>query len=144
MAVVYRTMRGMPIQEAIAHTEAVQEELMMRSWEIAMRAEANLVEHRQEGHARILLMRGDIDHYVVLEDEAALSLEFGRAGFIDPDTGIVYDRMEPLFILTDAANLPKKGSGMRAPKKKRLTPKQLKRLLRKRGIEVTTNGGDTP
>lgn len=147
MATVYRKVRGMPIQELIAHTEEVQEELMMRSWEIAMRAEANLVRHKREGDAQILLMQGDIDHYVVLDDtrgkDAAMSMEFGRAGFIDPDSGLVYDRMEPLYILTDAANLPKKGSGIRAPKKKRLTKQQLKKLLRQRGIEVNGDGGSS-
>jgi hypothetical protein len=148
MAEVYRRVRGMPVQKAIAHTQEVQEELMMRSWEIAMRAEANLVKHRQDGDAQILLMQGDIDHYVVLDDTrgmgAAMSMEFGRAGFIDPESGIIYDRMEPLFILTEAANLPKRGGGLRAPKKKSLTKRQLKKLLRKRGIEVKDDGGSTP
>lgn len=125
------------VEKKLANHVEVQNELETRAWEIALRAEAELVAHKQDGHAQILLMRGDVDHYVVLDDtrgmDAAMSIEFGRAGYIDPETGIVYGAMEPLYILTNAASLPKK--------KKRLPI--VRRRLRRKRKGVTEIGRDS-
>lgn len=119
------------VEETLARHADVRTELETRAWEIALRAEADLVAHKQDGHAQILLDYGKKDIYVILDDsrgmDAAMSIEFGRAGFIDPETGIQYGTMEPLYILTNAANLPKK--------KNRL-PIVRRRLRRKRKGEI--------
>jgi hypothetical protein len=75
-------------------------------------ATVSLIEHKQEGHAYIETAKGRVDRYLILVDErgqkAAMSIEYGRAGYIDPESGEVWGAMEPLYILTRAANLPKR------------------------------------
>lgn len=136
MAVVYKGVGRRNVEEIVARHVEVQTDLENRAWAIALRAEAELLAHKQDGDAYIDLVHGDIDYYVVLDDsrglDAALSIEFGRAGFIDPDTGEVYGAMEPLHILTNAAGVRTKG--------KRLPIQSRRRKLRKRGV---LNGGDT-
>ncbi|MEU7905884.1 DUF5403 family protein [Actinoplanes sp. NPDC049118] len=127
MAYIYKGLNGRKITEVIARNEGVQADLERRTFEIAARADAELVRHRQDGHAEIDIESGDIDFYVILSDErgqmAALSIEYGRAGYIDPQTGEEYGEMEGLFILHHASRLPKDSR----PKIK------VPRLRRKRG-----------
>ncbi|WIM95772.1 DUF5403 family protein [Actinoplanes oblitus] len=96
----------------VAVIEGVQAALEARTFEIAARAEVELIAHRQDGHAEIDIEHGRVDWFVVLSDErgqkAAMSIEFGRAGYIDPETGERYAAMDGLFILHRAAHLPKK------------------------------------
>ncbi len=132
MAIVYRRVNGKEIQKFIAITEPVQAELAIQAGVIAVKAEKLLEEHRETGNAKIIVERGDkVDYYVSLVDEAALSIEFGREGFIDPDSGIIYDRMEPLYILSRASGVGRKRP-FRDPKKKKLSKRALRDLLRKR------------
>ncbi|MGW6600603.1 DUF5403 family protein [Streptomyces sp. NPDC055036] len=107
----------------VAQHADVQGELERRAFEVGVRAEQILVEHRQDGHAEIDIEHGDIDYYVVLSDErgqrAALSIEYGReAGEYqvrDPETGemitVEYGAMEGLYVLAQASHLPKKRKG---------------------------------
>ncbi|MFF8845502.1 DUF5403 family protein [Streptomyces sp. NPDC015127] len=109
--------------EVVAKHADVQDELERRTFEVGVRAEQLLIEHRQDGHVEIDIEHGDIDYYVVLSDErgqkAALSIEYGReAGEYevrDPETGemvtVPYGAMEGLFILARASHLPKKKKG---------------------------------
>ncbi|ATI18877.1 hypothetical protein SEA_JANUS_14 [Streptomyces phage Janus] len=118
MAKVY-----MRTPKIVAQHADVQDELERRTFEVAVRAEQLLIQHRQDGHAEIDIEHGDIDYYVVLSDErgqkAALSIEYGReAGEYevrDPETGemvtVEYGAMEGLFILAQASHLPKKRKG---------------------------------
>lgn len=127
MAYIYQRVDGLKFEEFIAYLPGVQDEVDDRAIEIAQRAEALLADHHVENVAHIELAKGDIDAYVVLVDtnvtndetsksNSALSIEFGRAGFIDDD-GSVWGEMEGLHILTRAANLPKK-SGPRAARRR--------------------------
>lgn len=124
MAKIYRRMNGngMAVDKALANAAVVQDRLDVGAFEIGVRAEDLLLEHRQEGHARIVIEKGDVDRYIILDDdggdEAALSIEFGRAGYIDPETGETYGAMEGLYILTQAANL-KRDKGKRLPKERK-------------------------
>jgi hypothetical protein len=99
------------INKKLAQNEGVQAELEARTFEIAARAEVELVRHHQDGDAEIDIEHGDVDWYVILSDErgqkAAMSIEYGRAGYIDPETGEHYDAMDGLFVLHNAAHLPK-------------------------------------
>ncbi|MFJ6183764.1 DUF5403 family protein [Streptomyces sp. NPDC092295] len=107
----------------VAQHAAVQAELENRAFEVGVRAEQILVEHRQDGHAEIDIEHGDIDYYVVLSDErgqkAALSIEYGReAGEYevrDPETGemitVEYGAMDGLYVLATASHLPKRRKG---------------------------------
>lgn len=107
----------------VAQHSDVQAELENRAFEVGVRAEQILIEHRQDGHAEIDVEHGDIDYYVVLSDErgqkAALSIEYGReAGEYevrDPETGEMvtreYGAMDGLYVLATASHLPKKRKG---------------------------------
>ena len=134
MAEVFRNVGRFKIEDLSARVDEVQNELTEQSWRIGVRAEALLAEHKQDGHAQILLMDGDIDQYVVLDDsrgmEAAMSIEFGRAGYIDPDTGEAYGAMEGLYILTRAASLPRsKGKRLPVERKRRRAKKKKKGVI---------------
>ncbi|WMI34738.1 hypothetical protein SEA_MARAV_16 [Streptomyces phage Marav] len=135
------------LHKLIAELDGVQGEIWERTFEIAARAEALLVQHRAEGVARIDMAKGDIDAYVVLEDtnanntgsdkksaNSAASIEFGRSGYevevVDSAGNVVREyevgAMEGLYILTEASHLPKKRRPVR-------TPKTVKIKARKRG-----------
>jgi hypothetical protein len=124
MAEIFRRMngKGTAVDKAIAKSVVVQQRLDVGAFEIGVRAEDLLLEHQQEGHARIQIASGDVDRYVILDDdagdEAALSIEFGRAGYIDPETGETYGAMDGLYILTQAAGL-KKDRSKRLPKERK-------------------------
>jgi hypothetical protein len=144
MAEIYRGLNGKKITEVIASLDGVQDAIWERTFEIAARAEALLVQHRAEGIARIDMAKGDIDAYVVLEDanatnarssnNSALSIEFGRAGYtvqVINDQGEVINEyevgpMQGLHILEEASHLPKRSRG-RAPIQKVVKVKARKR-----------------
>lgn len=123
MATVYRAVGGRPISKVIALLPEVQAELDTRMFEIAVRAEALLLEHFATGAAYIDVDRGKVDRYVILSDELgqkhALSIEYGRAAGTyqrrNPKTGrmeeVSYGAMDGLYILATASNLPKKRKG---------------------------------
>lgn len=122
MAEIYKRVKGQPIEKFIGKVRPVQAELSERAFEIGVRAEQRLIDHRQDGHAYIEVDTfGNVDWYVWLNDEngdeAAMSIEFGRAGYIDVETKEVFGAMEGLFILTDAAHLSRK-RGRRLPKER--------------------------
>lgn len=76
------TFMGKDFPEGLANWAPVQAALdeAVRPMEVAAKAE--LAAHRQEGHARIEVEKGDVDRYLVLNDErglkAAMSIEYGR------------------------------------------------------------------
>lgn len=122
MAKVYGKVGRFKLEKYIATLPGVQDALDEARFEIAARAEALLLQHRQEGHASIDVVDGDVDKYVVLDDErgkkAALSIEYGRAESVvvkENKDGTTYLDVIPasqgLFILARAANLPKKRKG---------------------------------
>lgn len=126
------------LHKLIAELDGVQGEIWERTFEIAARAEALLVQHRADGVAQIDMAKGDIDAYVVLEDKnasnkpaganSAASIEFGRSAYevevVDSSGDVVREyevgAMEGLYILTEAAHLPKKKRSTRTPKKVRI------------------------
>lgn len=108
--------------ETIARHKGVQEELKKASFEIKVRAEELLIEHRQQNHAEIEWDHGDIDWYVTLSDErgqkAALSIEYGREAYTTTrkdsegnEIEVEVGAMDGLYILARASNLPKKKKG---------------------------------
>ncbi|WAB08717.1 hypothetical protein SEA_ANDRIS_13 [Streptomyces phage Andris] len=109
------------LHKLVAELDGVQAEVDRRAFEVGVRAENLLIEHRQDGHAEIDIVHGDIDYYVVLSDErgqkAALSIEYGREASreIEVEDGELvvkeYAAMEGLFILARASHLPKKKKG---------------------------------
>jgi Family of unknown function (DUF5403) len=94
------------LEECIAHVGTVQREVDSKADAIARRARLNLAYHRDTGEAHIEVVKGDIDAYVVLVDEAALSIEFGRADHLDK-RGRLVGGYEGLHILAYATNFPK-------------------------------------
>lgn len=128
MAELYKRVRGRKFEQFIAMLPEVQDVLEETAFAVKARADVNLREaesrlHGLGGDAQIELDHGDIDWYVVLSDErgdkAALSIEFGRAPYIDPQSGEEWGGMDGLYILTRAAGLPKKA--------RRVTPNKIKR-----------------
>ena len=130
MAYIYKN-----TPKIIAQHEGVQAEIWERTFEIAVRAEELLKQHRAEGIASIDMAKGRIDGYVVLQDangtnkksgaNSAASIEFGRDGYtvvVVDDNGkavTTYEvgPMEGLHILEEASHLPKKsGPKVRGPK----------------------------
>jgi hypothetical protein len=123
VAKVERTVGRKTIEDFIALNDGVVHELDNRTFEIAVRAEALLAEHRMDGDASIDVERGKTDRYVVLNDDAgqkhAMSIEYGRAAgqkeVRNKKTGemetISWGDMDGLFILATASNLPKKRKG---------------------------------
>ncbi|MFI1799853.1 DUF5403 family protein [Streptomyces sp. NPDC020379] len=122
MAKVYQSVNGRKIEKVIAVNEGVQAELTARAFEIAVRAEEILVQHRADGHAEIDVEAGDNNRYVILSDDrgqkAALSIEYGRAESVivrEDKHGKKYldvlPAMDGLYILATASNLPKKRKG---------------------------------
>lgn len=115
MARIYQGIGRRNIEHVIAVNDGVQAELEARTFEMAARAEVLLIEHRADGHAAIDIEHGDVDWYVVLDDErgqeAALSIEYGREAGENKKTGKRWGAMDGLFILHRATNLPKKRKG---------------------------------
>lgn len=111
MATVYRWVRGMPIQRAMAVTQETQDELERQAKKIEARAKILLAAHKDRGDAQIEVSQGKVDHFVSLDDSrgygAAMSMEFGHDSFVLPN-GNVIPAMEGLYILHQAANLPRK------------------------------------
>ena len=141
---LYQKVAGRKFEEFIALVDSVQFEVDSRAIEIGERADALLLDHRVDGIAHIELEKGDIDSYVVLVDSeitndetadsnSALSIEFGRAGWIDQN-GETWGEMKGLEILTDAAHLPK-AKGKRIPKRRRDRPSRNANGLFTRGGE---------
>lgn len=119
MARIYDNVNGKGLEEYLAGMNATQWEVENRALEIGLRAENLLRDHRVQHIAHIEVDRGDVDAYVGLVDSelsndenaksnSALSIEFGRQGFIDPDTGDEWGDMDGLYILTRAAHLKRK------------------------------------
>ncbi|MFC0622818.1 DUF5403 family protein [Kribbella deserti] len=117
MAKIYNSVGGRKLTKHLAVEPGVQAELDARTFEIAVRAEEKLLEHRLDGHAEIDVEQGKVDHYVVLSDDrgdkAALSIEYGRRAYTttreDADGNefeVEIPGMDGLFILHEAANLP--------------------------------------
>lgn len=145
MAYIYKGLDGKNMEEVIASLDGVQGALWERTFEIAARAEALLVQHRVEGIAQVDMAKGDIDAYVVLEDanatnkkkgaNSAASIELGRGGYtveVVDEQGRVVDEYEVapaegLHILAEASHLPKRSRGLRAATEKRVRIKQRKR-----------------
>ncbi|AUG87198.1 tail completion or Neck1 protein [Streptomyces phage Omar] len=151
MAYVYRGLNGKNLEEFIASMPGVQDEVDSRAFEIGVRAEELLIQHRAEGIAQIEIAKGDIDAYVVLADangtnaksgaNSALSIEFGRAAYdveVVDETGKVVDQytvgaMEGLHILERASHLPKKSGPKVKGKKRRIKAKAGKSKKRRGG-----------
>lgn len=125
MTYLYDRVKGRKFEEFVALIPEVQDDVERRTFEMAIHAEADLKAHVDTGASYVDVEHGDIDWYVVLSDErgekAALSIEFGRAGFIDPENGRVWGQMDGLFILANATRIAKK-RGKRLPRERRKNP----------------------
>jgi hypothetical protein len=117
MAFIYKNSPGRRAgtQYVVASLDGVQDHLDRVVFEAGVRAEEDLRDHRFDDHAFIEVEEGDIDRYVILNDElgqaAAMSIEYGREGDpdeINPETGAPKGRMEGLFILHKAFRVPPK------------------------------------
>jgi hypothetical protein len=145
MAYIYKGLNGKNMAEFIASLSEVQDEVDQRAFEIGVRAEELLIQHKVEGVAQIEIAKGDIDAYIVLSDangtnaksnsNSALSIEFGRQAYdveVVDDQGKVIDQytvgaMQGLHILEEASHLPKKQGPKAKPKKRKVKIKARKK-----------------
>jgi hypothetical protein len=112
MARVNRKVNGRKLTDIIALHRQAQDAVDDEAMKAAVKAEALLAAHREQGHARILLEKGRVDAYVVLDDErglfAALSIEYGR-GALKPGQNKAFPNgaaaTEGLFILHRATGI---------------------------------------
>ncbi|MEU6959594.1 DUF5403 family protein [Streptomyces chrestomyceticus] len=122
MAKVYKSVGGRKLTKVIAQNEGVQAEVEARTFEIAVRAEEILKQHRADGHSQILVEEGKVDRYVVLSDDrgqkAALSIEYGREAYTvtrkdryGNEFEVEVGEMDGLYVLATASHLPKKRKG---------------------------------
>lgn len=117
-ASVNRRTRGMDTVDWIANLAGVQESVELGATRIATVADGLLLDHHVEFIAHIEVESHDVDRFVCLVDSnvtneesatnnSALSIELGRAGYID-EHGQTYGEMEGLYILSTAARVPRK------------------------------------
>ncbi|MFE4451422.1 hypothetical protein [Streptomyces sp. NPDC056796] len=152
-----KRVNGMPLERFLAVMPGVREELEWTQFEIMVRAEENLNATKSSGskgrsvdtsHASITRESGKIDQFVVMEDKSssrqggspnsALAIELGRGAYdvtvVSPDGDTVNEytvgAMSGLYILTDAANLPRRRKG--GSKSKRHVKIRLKKKQKKR------------
>lgn len=114
MAEVYRRVGRQKIERLIAQHMTVQKRMDDITLERAAKAEALLAAHRHDGHASIDVEQGDIDRYVVLDDErgllAALSIEYGRKSTAPTEDNPEGSAgMDGLWVLHDAMGLKRPG-----------------------------------
>lgn len=83
----------------ISHLPGVVAAVRRQAQKIGRKAEGRLAAHRYEGIAEITITYGETDSFVNLDDEAALSIEFGH---IHNFTG---KHVQGLYIVTGAAGL---------------------------------------
>ena len=92
------------INTVVSHEKGVKDSVHDEAVMIGARAEArlNMAKHRT-GAAQIKVEQGRVDSYVVLDDEAAMSIEFGHwLTYFGEET----PRFIPgLYVLTGAAGL---------------------------------------
>lgn len=104
MAKVYARVGGKKLTKIIAMTEQAQAGVDGVAQKIGVEAEGLLAAHVHDGHSRITLEKGDVDAYVVLDDErgqaAAMTIEFGRQANADGNGA-----MEGLAVLRRASGL---------------------------------------
>ncbi|MEU5446887.1 hypothetical protein [Streptomyces californicus] len=130
-----RSVDGKKLEQFLALMDGVQGELEVKQFEIQVRAEENLQRVKASPKTRgsvsqssIETDRGRVDRYVILQDittsdsasvNSALSIEVGRGAYDvtlqSPDGETISEYtvagFEGLYILTNAANLPRKNKG---------------------------------
>ncbi|GGM64787.1 hypothetical protein GCM10012275_39210 [Longimycelium tulufanense] len=79
--------------------EGVQLAVSGKAQTFGGRAKMRLAPHRDRGDAKVVVRRGHVDSYVILDDEAAMSIEFGHFHNV---TG---EWVEGLYIITGATGL---------------------------------------
>lgn len=116
MAEVYKTWGGKRFEKGLAAVDFVQDFMDETIFEMGVRAEEDLLNHRHDGHSFIDVERGRVDRFLILNDDrgqkAAMSIEYGRqAGeYVDEETGQTkqISAMAGLFILHKAARMKRK------------------------------------
>lgn len=100
------------MNRVVSHLEGVHNELGDVARRVEKQAERRLAMHRDTGDAKVTRTEGDVDWFVNLVDDAALSIEFGhwvKGKYEDKD----HPQYVPgLYILSTAGGLdstPKSG-----------------------------------
>jgi hypothetical protein len=123
VAKVYARVGGKPLTKVIALHRDVQSRIDDETEFYALKADGLLRARAKNrtNDSEITVDRGDVDGYVVLDDsrglDAALTIEYGRKGEMDPETGEWKGASEGLWVLHDAFGLRDPRKLSRRPKK---------------------------
>lgn len=79
------------VNEIVSHLPGVISAVRRTAEKIGARAEARLAAHRYTGAASVSVTYGKVDAFVNLDDEAAMSIEFGH--FL-----VHYGKQTPVYI----------------------------------------------
>lgn len=129
MAEVDRRVAGRPIEEWLAHRPDVGREIQFRTYTIGHKARALKARHVDEGHSFIEVEMGEVDGWIILNDErglkAAMAMEFGSA----PHPGFP-EGTPAQYILHDASGAAKKATNPRSRRRKAYFPSRRRRRRR--------------
>lgn len=91
------------MNRVISHQEGVKAAVYAEAKAIAGKASMRLERAKNRtGDAQVIVKRGDVDSYVILDDPAALSIEFGH-WYVNGNGDPKY--VPGLYIITGAAGL---------------------------------------
>ncbi|MGU3502409.1 DUF5403 family protein [Mycobacterium sp. C31M] len=90
------------MNRVVSHLEGVHDAVGDTSKRVQRSAQNRLAAHRDTGAAEVTATEGDVDWFVNLEDEAALSIEFGHWTKEGSDS---YRFVPGLYVLSTAAGL---------------------------------------
>lgn len=119
MALVLRSVNGKRLTKIMAYTPEAQRAVDEKAIMFGVKAERELMGHRETGNSSISIEKGKTDAYVIMSDRStskvntkgranlntALSIEYGRKKKTLEDDGVEQSYMEGLFILHKAFNL---------------------------------------
>lgn len=91
------------VNTIVSHDEKVIRSVHNHAESIYKKAQARRAAHYHEGQAEVLLLQGDVDSYVVLDDPQAMSIELGHD--VENQYGPTGKHLEGLHIITGAAGL---------------------------------------
>ncbi|MEU4155698.1 hypothetical protein [Actinoplanes sp. NPDC026670] len=129
----------MPVEWTVSHQRindvaskhiAVKTHMDRLTFAMMAQADANLVAHRHDGHARVYRLYTRVDWYIILEDSTtgrgtlgAMSIEYGHGEYtrvIKRADGssfeITVGASAPTYILTNATKIKRKGRPVKVSK----------------------------
>lgn len=110
MAVVYKAVAGEPVERIVAREREVRGSLRKEALAITVKSDRILRWNRDTGSSRVVLVHGDIDYSIVLDDPWAAAIEYGHDAYLafrEHSERFVYvGASKGIRVLRDGAGLP--------------------------------------